>query len=193
MSPEPNQSTARPGSPPPPATTTTTTTTPFTVVPSLAFYKTLRPAHPSPSPATTHPTLYPFPIDHFLASTFVFDASSRLLLVQRSATDAFPLCWEIPGGSVDPADESVLHAAARELQEEAGLRATAFVGCADRFGEGRWPHVFVDVREGREDRVWCRLAFLVEVEGGGGRVGWRGLCLTRGSTGISCGRVRRRL
>ena len=49
----------------------------------------------------------------------------RILLVQRAATDSMPLLWEVPGGACDAEDESLLHAVARELWEESGLRARA--------------------------------------------------------------------
>ena len=127
----------------------------FTVSPPLNRY--LRPAAP------LAPTFSP-PIHRFLASTCVFDPANRLLLVQRSATDGWPLMWEIPGGTVDPTDETVLHAAARELAEEAGLTATRFVACVDDFGDGRAPHVWKDDNPDK-DWVWCRLAFVVEVQG----------------------------
>lgn len=124
---------------------------PFAVAPSLSPY--LRP------PASLAlPT--PKPIDRFLASTLVFDASNRVLLLRRSATAGWPLKWEIPGGGVEDSDESVLHAAARELREEAGLVATRFVACVNERGQ-----VWGDDDPGK-DWVWCRLAFLVEVEGG---------------------------
>ena len=50
---------------------------------------------------------------------------NRILLVQRAASDSMPLHWEVPGGACDDEDESLLHAAARELLEESGLRARA--------------------------------------------------------------------
>lgn len=51
----------------------------------------------------------------------------QTLLVRRAASDSYPLKWEIPGGSVSTArDASVLHAAARELREETGLRVARF-------------------------------------------------------------------
>ncbi|PWI68691.1 hypothetical protein PCL_01780 [Purpureocillium lilacinum] len=51
----------------------------------------------------------------------------QTLLIRRAASDSYPLKWEIPGGSVSTArDASVLHAAARELREETGLRVARF-------------------------------------------------------------------
>ncbi|UNI16400.1 hypothetical protein JDV02_002835 [Purpureocillium takamizusanense] len=53
----------------------------------------------------------------------------QTLLIRRAASDSYPLKWEIPGGSVSASrDASVLHAAARELREETGLRV-AHVHC----------------------------------------------------------------
>lgn len=125
---------------------------PFAVPPSLTPYL---------SPPQTLTNL-PVPIDAFIASTFVF-SSSRLLLIQRSATDGWPLMWEIPGGGVDPTDPSVLHAAARELAEEAGLALTSFLACVDDYGAGEPPHIW---RDDNPDKgwMWCRLSFVVEVE-----------------------------
>ncbi|KAK0717544.1 NUDIX hydrolase domain-like protein [Lasiosphaeria miniovina] len=57
----------------------------------------------------------------------------RVLLVQRAAHDTMPLRWETPGGGCDDDDTSILHSCARELFEEAGLRATA-VGPLVRVG-----------------------------------------------------------
>ena len=127
------------------------TSLPFTVPPSLAHYL-------CPPPELSLPTNKP--VDRFLASTAVFDASNRILLLQRSPTAGWPLKWEIPGGSVELADESVLHAAARELREEAGLLVSRFVACVDEGGQ-----VWIDDDPGK-DWVWCRLAFVVEVEAG---------------------------
>ncbi|KAI0481083.1 NUDIX hydrolase domain-like protein [Xylariaceae sp. FL0804] len=93
--------------------------------------------------------------DAVAVGAFVFDPAGRLLLVQRAAHDSMPLRWEIPGGACDAEDESLLHAAARELWEEAGLRATV-VGPA--VGGG---HVF---RTRRGLRV-CKHSFVVRVDG----------------------------
>ncbi|KAB2579016.1 hypothetical protein BFW01_g1114 [Lasiodiplodia theobromae] len=91
---------------------------------------------------------------HQLAvGAFVFDGS-RLLLVQRSTTErAFPNVWEVPGGSVDAEDETVLHAVARELEEETGLHVTSInheVGVGVQFQSG-------------SGRNWLKLAFEVGV------------------------------
>lgn len=58
----------------------------------------------------------------------------RLLLVQRAATErAFPNLWEIPGGSTETFDRSILHSVAREVFEETGLHLTRIVR---QVGEG---------------------------------------------------------
>jgi ADP-ribose pyrophosphatase YjhB (NUDIX family) len=78
----------------------------------------------------------------------------RVLLVQRSARDTMPNLWEVPGGSVDDDDKSILHAVARELWEEAGLTATKIGRLAGA------PQIFA-VPSGKE---FCKFTFLVEVE-----------------------------
>ncbi|KAK0639694.1 NUDIX hydrolase domain-like protein [Cercophora newfieldiana] len=83
------------------------------------------------------------------------ETKSHVLLIQRAATDAFPLLWECPGGCVDPEDETILHAVQRELFEETGLCLTKVVALLDDTVE------FVG-KEGRARRI----TFLVEVEGG---------------------------
>jgi 8-oxo-dGTP pyrophosphatase MutT (NUDIX family) len=65
-------------------------------------------------------------------STLVVDTSAvpepRILLLKRAASDEDPNKWEPPGGACDDSDESILHAAARELCEEAGLQAAEIGG-----------------------------------------------------------------
>lgn len=52
----------------------------------------------------------------------------RLLLVQRAVTErAFPNLWEVPGGSSEATDPTVLHSVAREVFEETGLHLTRVV------------------------------------------------------------------
>ena len=83
----------------------------------------------------------------------------RILLVQRSRHDYGGLCWEIPGGSCDPHDTSILSAAARELVEEAGLRVRRFVEMVDR-QRHEWLY---------RGEIWRKLTFIVEaVEAGHG-------------------------
>lgn len=77
----------------------------------------------------------------------------RILLIQRSAIDSLPHLWEIPGGSVDENDQSILHGVARELKEETGLLPRVvgpMVGRGYIFQLGR--------------RTACKLNFIVEVD-----------------------------
>ncbi|KAL1878583.1 hypothetical protein VTK73DRAFT_7761 [Phialemonium thermophilum] len=63
-------------------------------------------------------------------------ACDHILLIQRAAHDSFPLRWEIPGGSCDPDDPTILHGVGRELWEETGLLMTAIrsaIGSGDVF------------------------------------------------------------
>lgn len=51
------------------------------------------------------------------------DESGRVVLVEQYRHPVGQRLWELPAGLLDVAGESALDAAARELQEEAGLRA----------------------------------------------------------------------
>lgn len=98
------------------------------------------------------------PITDILASAAVFfhhGPELKLLLVQRAPTDFFPLKWELPGGSVDPDDASVIAGAVRELREETGLRAT---GVRRWIGNREFP-------EGDGVRWWRQGIFEVVVDG----------------------------
>lgn len=70
----------------------------------------------------------PTTTDALAVGAFIFSATTRLLLLRRAPTDSHPNKWEVPGGGVDPTDESVLHAVAREVFEEAGLEVTSVDG-----------------------------------------------------------------
>ncbi|KAI0432255.1 NUDIX hydrolase domain-like protein [Xylaria sp. FL1042] len=85
---------------------------------------------------------------------FVFDDTRRLLLVQRAPHDSYPLRWEIPGGTIDAEDETLLHGLARELWEETGLRARCMTGLV---GKG---YTFLT----RRPLCVCKYSFVVEVE-----------------------------
>jgi 8-oxo-dGTP pyrophosphatase MutT (NUDIX family) len=94
---------------------------------------------------------------YIATSTLVLDtriaSNPRVLLLQRAASDEDPNKWEPPGGACDDDDESILHTAARELWEEAGLQASQIVGLV---GD---PHFFT-LDDGR--RV-CQFNFAVQV------------------------------
>ena len=82
-------------------------------------------------------------------------ASPRLLLVQRAATErGFPNRWEVPGGSAEVGDPTLLHSVAREVFEETGLRLTRFVRAV---GDG------IQFTTGKND-TWMKLTFEIEVQ-----------------------------
>ena len=84
---------------------------------------------------------------------------SRALVVQRAATDGFPLKWETPGGGVDPTDTTILDALRRELHEETGLTATN-VALIDDTVE------FTGKRADGSPGVWRKITFAVQVGDG---------------------------
>lgn len=94
--------------------------------------------------------------DYIATGAFVFDfkepSETRILLLQRAASDSMANRWEVPGGGCQDEDDSVLTAAARELWEEAGLKTqniTQLVGD---------PYLF-STRSGK--RI-CKFNFLIE-------------------------------
>lgn len=97
---------------------------------------------------SNHPT-----VARLIVCAIVIHRNSRVLLVQRAATDGFPLCWECPGGGVDTQDVTILHALGRELQEETGLTMTYVRALVDDTTEF----------EGREG-VWRKITCLVDVD-----------------------------
>ena len=103
-----------------------------------------------------HPSSSPQQQQDLPGSTSTLPAS-RLLLVQRASTErGFPNLWEIPGGSSEFSDPTILHSVAREVFEETGLTVWKFKGL---IGEG------VEFSTGINDNVkkWLKLAFEVEV------------------------------
>lgn len=95
---------------------------------------------------------------HIATSTLVLDTITpsipRILLLQRASSDSHPNKWEPPGGACDDEDESILHAAARELWEEAGLEAARF---ETTVGEP----CFFTASKGKKV---CRFSFAVQVK-----------------------------
>jgi len=60
-----------------------------------------------------------------IASVVCVNDKQQILILRRSKTDKHkPLRWDLPGGHVDPSDNSLEAAAVRELQEEAGIEAS---------------------------------------------------------------------
>lgn len=121
--------------------------------------------HPSTSPFIVSQEKYlsQHPDERFqyiATAALVFDTrmgvDPRILLLQRSAHDSMPNKWEVPGGACDDEDESILHGLARELWEEAGLRATYI---EPPLGE---PHFFTS----RSGKRICKFVFVVQVEQG---------------------------
>ena len=118
---------------------------------------------PTASPFMVSPKAYltehPDPRFAYLATgAHVFDTTEhsapRILLLQRSACDSNPSRLEVPGGSCDEDDNSLLHAVARELLEETGLEAR-YIG--QQIGNA---HIFAS----RSGKKICKLHFLVEIE-----------------------------
>jgi len=57
-----------------------------------------------------------------IASVFIINKNDEVLLILRSPTASKnPNTWEVPGGHVDPEDDSYNAAAVREAKEETGL------------------------------------------------------------------------
>lgn len=52
--------------------------------------------------------------------------NNKFLLVRRSLFDTYGGLWVFPGGHVDPKDQTIVDAAARELKEEAGVIGQQF-------------------------------------------------------------------
>lgn len=132
---------------------------------------------------TSRPDIY-----NIIAGAMVFRSSpkeasgtpqSEVLLLQRAASDSFPLKWEIPAGTADPAiDQSIIEVAVRELWEETGLRAHSLhqtIGLGLPPGASLHLEVAGDVEDARMDseypiillrvtgRTWAIATFLVDV------------------------------
>ncbi|QIX02458.1 hypothetical protein AMS68_007975 [Peltaster fructicola] len=101
-------------------------------------------------------------IDGLATAIAVFDTRGRLLIVQRAAHDSMPNRWELPGGAVDDDDPTILHGAARELFEEAGLLAQSFTHVIPAGPQVAPGNVFTN---STKTKRWCQFAFHATVEG----------------------------
>lgn len=93
-------------------------------------------------------------------------SAPRLLLVQRATTErAFPNRWEIPGGSSESTDPTVLHSLAREVFEETGLHLTRVVRQVGTGVEFRSIPSNVIIGDGgaKPVKVFLKLTFEIEV------------------------------
>ena len=72
-----------------------------------------------------------------------------------------PNRWEVPGGACDEDDPTILHGAARELWEEAGLVAKRFTHLVTDSPDPEIEQVFPN---STRTKTWCRFTFHVEVE-----------------------------
>ncbi|KAF2433567.1 hypothetical protein EJ08DRAFT_570290, partial [Tothia fuscella] len=96
-------------------------------------------------------------LHQLVASSTIFH-NNRVLLVQRSSQEkSYKSYWEIPGGSCEFTDASILHAAAREVFEETGLHVSHF-RC--QLGEGLHFETGPTVKR----KQWMKFTFDVEVE-----------------------------
>jgi 8-oxo-dGTP pyrophosphatase MutT (NUDIX family) len=131
---------------------TTTTKPPSS---SFTFHPSLTPfaVHP-PNYLQANPTLNALIISAVVVHKPFPDGQPRVLLIQRAATDYFPLLWECPGGCVDPDDATILDAVQRELFEETGLSLKRVAALLDDTVEFVWT-------DGRSRRI----TFLVEIQG----------------------------
>ena len=130
------------------------------------------------SPALTHFTtpLSTFISTHasytnFVVGSFIFSPShKKVLLLQRASTErGFPSKWEIPGGSTELSDPTILHSAARETFEETGLHLTKVVRQVGDEG--------VEFTTEQGQKRWLKLSFeiqVMEVEGIGEEEGAEG-------------------
>lgn len=139
---------------------------------------------PTPSPSVpfvfqASPTLssYALPAQTWLSSNAKTDSynnlatacavfhptktTPHLLILQRAAHDSMPNKWELPGGAVDATDPTVLHGAARELHEEAGLHARHFTHVITEGPNAAPGQVF---QNSAKTKTWCRFTFGAEVE-----------------------------
>ncbi len=79
-----------------------------------------------------------------IASVFILDEKDRVLIIRRAKNaDKNPNLWEVPGGHVDPEDDTYLDAAVREAQEEVGLKVSDLIKLDTEEYYNRIKHFFV--------------------------------------------------
>ena len=127
---------------------------------------------PPPFNFTTDPSVAKFAVpmkqyldanpqfDGLCVGALVFNATNRILLIQRAAHDSMPSKWEVPGGACDYEDETILVSVARELWEEARLTASR-VGELVPCGAEEGLIIF-----SRRQRRYCKYSFVVHVDEG---------------------------
>jgi 8-oxo-dGTP pyrophosphatase MutT (NUDIX family) len=101
-------------------------------------------------------------LDNLCTNVAVFDSEGRILLVQRASHDYWmPNHWEIPGGSAEYHDKSILHGAVRELWEETRLVATRIKRVIPENAGLDGGYAF---RDGIRSLSFCRFSFEIQVE-----------------------------
>ncbi|KAH7350747.1 NUDIX hydrolase domain-like protein [Rhexocercosporidium sp. MPI-PUGE-AT-0058] len=125
----------------------------------------------------THPRLTNLCVGGLIFRLNTLTQRPQILLIKRAATDFFPNVWEIPGGSVEGTDSTVLDAAIREIWEETGLLIKEFKSQVwdARVGEkvmgkdgnevvvGEKPGAGEVEFLGGRGETWCKLHFVVDV------------------------------
>ncbi|KAK3988028.1 NUDIX hydrolase domain-like protein [Cladorrhinum sp. PSN332] len=123
--------------------------------PACTFSRNLQEfAIPVASYLKAHPTLAGLVVSALVFHHFE-GSSRRVLLIQRAATDGFPLKWEIPGGAAELTDGTIFDGVCREVLEETGLAVTKIMRKAD----------VTDEWEARNGGRWRKITFVIEVEG----------------------------
>jgi 8-oxo-dGTP pyrophosphatase MutT (NUDIX family) len=133
----------------------------FIVPPHLAEYNV-----PLPEFAASKPHLTDFVVGGLVYSQSIESEDvttestsatprTRVLLLQRAATDSLPGLWEGPGGMCERTDPTLLAGVAREVFEETGLHVSRFV---DLIAVDEWTRML----RNELHRV-AKFTFLVEV------------------------------
>ncbi|KAF7172092.1 hypothetical protein CNMCM5623_004369 [Aspergillus felis] len=141
----------------------------FIVPPHLAEYNV-----PLPEFAASKPHLTDFVVGGLVYSQSIEEGDdateptseqprTRVLLLQRAATDSYPGHWEGPGGMCERTDATLLAGVAREVFEETGLHVSKFV---DLIAIDEWSRML----QNELHRV-AKFTFLVEVHEASGKAG----------------------